>query len=275
VYLFLYNFDAKIHNFRDVTKYISPHYGKYVSLQSKRINANNMKRTIKTMLVVFVTLTTVAFAGCGKEENKTTDTGNGGGSNAEWVDLGLPSGILWADRNVGASTPEDYGDYYAWGETSTKSTYNWMNYAYGNDSDQLTKYCNKSEYGLNGFIDNLMTLESSDDAATVVMGGGARIPTADEWRELKNNTIGTWEFENGVKGLRLTAANGNYIFLPAAGSRCEDALDNVGEQGRYWSSSLDTDGPDDAWGLRFLSNLQYMYDYSRNYGLSVRAVRAR
>ena len=236
-----------------------------------------MKRT-------FLFLLTAVLLGFGlqsfdRENNNGGDNGgggNGGGTTAvQWVDLGLPSGLLWADRNVGAQSPEDYGNYYAWGETKPKEVYDWTTYAYGNDDDALTKYCYKSDFGLNGFTDNLTTLEASDDAATVNLGGKARTPTQDEWKELINNTTSTWTTRNGVYGRLLTAPNGKSIFLPAAGGRLGSSLTDAGEYGYYWSSALDTDDPDGAWYFLFSSGYQGMFSgYYRDNGFSVRAVRA-
>ena len=98
-----------------------------------------------------------------------------------YVDLGLPSGLLWATCNEGADSPEEYGGYFAWGETETKDTYSWNNYAHGAEN-ALTKYCTLSSHGNNGFTDNLTTLDSGDDAATVLWGADWRIPTKAEWR---------------------------------------------------------------------------------------------
>lgn len=194
-------------------------------------------------------------------------------SSVKWVDLGLPSGLLWADRNVGASTPEDYGNYYAWGETAPKNVYDWSTYAYGNHYDELTKYCHMASYGLNGFTDNLTVLQASDDAATANLGGGARTPTEDEWGELLGHTTSTWITRNGVNGRLLTGSNGKSLFLPAAGSRNGSNLHHAGEYGGYWSSTLDTDeDPDFAWHLDFDSYYQVLYSYYRYYGFSVRAV---
>lgn len=103
------------------------------------------------------------IAECNGESNEESGTANG----HEWVDLGLPSGTLWATCNVGANKPEDYGDYFAWGETTTKSTYNWDTYIYANGPiNKLTKYCNNANYADNGFTDNLTTLQGRDDPAT-------------------------------------------------------------------------------------------------------------
>lgn len=208
------------------------------------------------------------------EDKSFTTEGNSGGEHA-YVDLGLPSGLLWATRNVGASSPEDYGDYFAWGETQPKDVYNWSNYQYCNGSyDQLTKYCNNSSYGYNGFTDNLTTLQPSDDAATANWGSGARMPTIQEWEELRDYCSSVWTTQNGVNGRRFTGPNGSTLFLPAAGYRWDDGLSYAGSTGTYWSSSLDTDHPNDAWSFYFYSGSTYMSSDYRYYGLSVRAVRS-
>ena len=191
-----------------------------------------------------------------------------------YVDLGLPSGLLWATCNIGASNPEDYGNYYAWGETQTKSDYSWSTYAYGSDYNQLTKYCNNSSYGLNGFTDNLTTLEAGDDVATQVLGNGARIPTKAEWQELLDNTTAEWTTVNGVYGRKYTASNGNSLFLPAAGYRYGSGLYGAGSYGNYWSASLYEGSPYNAWYMYFSSDGQYVDDSNRSDGFSVRAVRS-
>ena len=188
----------------------------------------------------------------------------------EYVDLGLPSGLLWATCNVGANAPEEYGDYFSWGETEPKHTYSWSTYKYCNGSDrQLTKYCSKSDYGYNGFTDNLNVLQSGDDAATANWGNGWRMPTKEEWQELLDNTTSIWTTQNGVKGRLFTAPNGNNLFLPAAGHR----LGSVGEIGYYWSA-LYTGNPDRAWYLDFGSGRCRMGCDLRYDGSSVRPVRS-
>ena len=190
-----------------------------------------------------------------------------------YVDLGLPSGLLWAACNVGAENSEDYGDYFAWGETTTKSTYNWSTYQYCNGSyNTLTKYCNNSSYGYNGFTDNLTTLLPEDDAATANWGNGWRMPTQTEFQELRDNTTVTWTTQNGVKGRLFTASNGNSLFLPAAGYRDNSGLYYAGSSGNYWSSSLYTGSPHRAWYFYFDSgNSGVSYDI-RSGGRSVRPV---
>ena len=194
-------------------------------------------------------------------------------SEHEYVDLGLPSGLLWATCNVGASSPEDYGDYFAWGETQPKDYYDWSTYQYGNDWNQLTKYCNTSNYGYNGFTDNLTTLLPEDDAATANWGSDWRMPTKEEWQELYNNTTHTWTTQNGVEGRLFTASNGNSLFLPAAGYRSNSSLYSAGSYGNYWSRSLYT-SPSNAWGFSFYWSNCFMGYYGRKDGFSVRPVRS-
>ena len=214
-----------------------------------------------------------------KQYNNETVTllfGSGSGHH-EYVDLGLPSGLLWATCNVGADTPEDYGDYFAWGETEPKDTYGWSNYQYCmGSSTTLTKYCSNSDYGYNGFTDNLTALWPEDDAATVNWGGNWRMPTIDEWSELYDNTTNEWTTQNGVNGRLFTAVNGNSIFLPAAGGRWDDVLDLDGRGGYYWSTSLytgDINNLDGVWAIDFDFYRIFSGVGARCYGRSVRAVR--
>lgn len=190
-----------------------------------------------------------------------------------YVDLGLPSGTKWATCNVGAIIPEGYGDYFAWGETTTKENYNMGTYRYCNgDYNNLTKYCSNAEYGNNGFTDVHTTLEASDDAATANWGSGWRMPTQTEMNELKNNCTVTWTPQNGVNGYLFTGPNGNSIFFPAAGHRFGSGLSATSSYGSYWSSSLNTSLPFQAWSLSFSSDTYYESNDSRSCGLSVRAV---
>ena len=192
-----------------------------------------------------------------------------------YVDLGLPSGLLWATCNVGAEAPEAYGDYFAWGETTPKDNYSWGTYQYCMGSiNTLTKYCSTSSYGYNGFTDNLTTLEPIDDAATANWGDGWRMPTKAEWQELYDNTTVTWTQQNGVNGRLFTASNGNSLFLPAAGYRNGSSLYHAGSYGYYWTSSLNISNPNFAWSLYFYSGYINMHSNYRYYGQSVRPVRS-
>ena len=181
----------------------------------------------------------------------------------DYVDLGLPSGLLWATCNVGAYSPEEYGDYFAWGETTPKDVYNWDTYQYG-DGNTFTKYTGS---------DGLTTLLPEDDAATANWGPDWRMPTKEEWQELYNNTTVTWTTQNGVNGRLFTASNGNSLFLPAAGYRFINGFVDAGSWGYFCSSSLDTEFPDNAWNFSCGSSGCSMFCINRSYGLSVRPVR--
>ncbi|MCQ2318890.1 MAG: PEGA domain-containing protein [Bacteroidales bacterium] len=190
----------------------------------------------------------------------------------EYVDLGLPSGLLWATCNVGASRPEDYGNYYAWGETATKSTYDWSTYRWCRGSDKTqTKYNTKSDYGT---VDNRTVLEMSDDAARANWGGDWRMPTTEECRELKDECTWTWTTQGGKNGYCVTGPNGGSIFLPAAGYRSGTSLGSAGSYGYYWSSSLYSSDPLNAYGMFFISVFVNPQSYPTRYdGQSVRPVR--
>ena len=198
-----------------------------------------------------------------------------GDDDHAYVDLGLPSGLLWATCNVGAETPEEYGDYFAWGETQPKDTYNWSTYQYCLGSyTTMTKYSFNSSYG---WVDYLATLLPEDDVATANWGNDWRMPTYREWQELYQHTEYAWTTQNGVNGHLYTASNGNSLFLPAAGYRYGNSLYNASSDGYYWSSSLDTDTPYRAWHYYFSHLENYyisLYYVSRDHGQSVRPVRS-
>ena len=188
------------------------------------------------------------------------------------VDLGLPSGTLWADRNIGASSPEGYGDYFAWGETHPKSVYNWSSYKYCRGTeDTITKYCDNSSFGT---VDNRKVLESSDDAATLNWGKNWRMPTHEEQKELGEKCKWTWTTRNGVKGYKVVGPNGNSIFLPAAGYRYESTTYGTGFCGGYWLNLFCESNPFYTYCMLFNSTSQCSdaEDNSRCVGLSVRAV---
>ncbi len=206
----------------------------------------------------------------------------------EYVDLGLPSGLKWATMNVGASTPEGYGDYFAWGETepyyteghsqdspctswkSGKIGYDWASYKWCKGFDNtMTKYCTSSSYGT---VDNKTTLEPADDAAYKNWGGTWRMPTKAEQDELREKCTWTWTTQGNVKGYKVTGPSGDSIFLPAAGYRDSSRLYNAGSHGFYWSSSLYESSSYGAYYLDFSSGNVYWSYLNRDYGQSVRAV---
>ena len=205
-----------------------------------------------------------------QEQSSTPNDGTENGY--AYVNLGLS--VKWATMNVGASSPEDYGDYFAWGETEPKTTYNWSTYKWCNgSSNTLTKYNNSSSYGT---VDNKTQLELTDDAARANWGGSWRMPTDAELTELREQCTWTLTTQNGVKGYKVTSkSNGNSIFLPAAGLREYSSLYDAGSYGYFWSGSLCTDYPEYAWGVYFTSISVHRNDFNRSYrdyGFSVRPV---
>ncbi len=191
----------------------------------------------------------------------------------DYVDLGLS--VKWATCNVGAIAPEEYGDYFAWGETTPKKIYNWSTYAHcsGMFSKQI-KYCTNSKFGV---VDNDSILNLEDDIAAVNWGGRWRMPTVEEMSELREKCDWLWTTRDGVNGYLVTSKVEGFtdssIFLPAAGCISEDTLSLVGVYGRYWSSSLYNGRPYYAYILSFNSNLVDDSVYiSRRYGRSVRPV---
>ena len=194
---------------------------------------------------------------------QTTENGH------EYVDLDLPSGLKWATCNVGATAPEEYGNYYAWGETETKTTYDGSTYFDTTDGGSTF-----TEYTAGGKT----VLDLEDDAAAVNMGGAWRMPTREEINELLTKC--TWTYTttyNGksVKGYVVTSqTNGNSIFLPAAGYQSQCAVGFVGSIGQYWTSNLYTSSESRAWVLLFnKSNNTLKEDVSYRYtGRPVRAV---
>lgn len=178
------------------------------------------------------------------------------------VDLGLT--VKWASCNLGASAPEEYGDYYAWGETAPKADYSWSTYRWGSSSSTLTKYNNN---------DHKTSLDIEDDAAHIKFGGKWRMPSDAEWADLRNQCKWTWITYKGVNGMAVTSKiNGNSIFLPAAGDRSSTCLGYAGSFGFYRSSSLTAGLPNSACFVNFGSDYVCWSYCSRYYGFSVRPV---
>ena len=171
----------------------------------------------------------------------------------KYVDLGLS--VKWATCNVGANSPEEFGQYFAWGDTTTKAEYT--------DENSTTYFKTMNDISGN----------AQYDAATAKWGGNWRMPTYDELDELIDNCTWTWTTQNSVNGYKVIGPNGNSIFLPAAGSRYGASLDYAGRRGCYWTST-----PDDgysgicAYYLFFYSSDHYVYDVLRCNGQSVRPV---
>ena len=191
----------------------------------------------------------------------------------DYVDLDLPSGTLWATRNVGASAPEDGGDYFAWGEIEPKEVYDWSTYKWCMGSIKTqTKYCTDSTFGYNGSVDGKTELDPEDDAAYVHWGPLWRMPSAEQMDELCEQCNWQDTTRNGVNGQLVTGPNGNTIFLPKTGIRYLRTLQDT-HVGFYWSRTLHPDETLDANSLRLSSTCHSAW-YSRYYGFAVRPVRA-
>ena len=221
-----------------------------------------MKKNLLTLLLALVAIATTARA-------QNTINGH------EYVDLGLPSGTLWATCNVGATKPEEPGTHFAWGETQPKNDYSWDTYKWCNGSAyRLTKYCNVSGLGDNGFADNKTELDLEDDAANANWGGDWRMPSLDQIKEIVDQCNWEWETLNGAYGRRITGPNGNSIFLPAAGWRSSTSLYDEGTGGGYWSRMISTLIPYGAYDMSLESNDVDWDDYcgGRRDGQVVRPV---
>ncbi len=246
----------------------------------------------KMLLLLAVALTMpFVFISCDDDKNEPAVP-----DNHEYVDLGLPSGTLWATCNVGADSPEEYGDYFAWGETTPKDVYEWQNYklahwVYDTISDHFYhvveerwfKYSNWSwinNTSVEG--DGKTELELEDDAAYVNMGSNWRMPTLEQLQELVEKC--NWERtqKTGVNGYLVTGRNGKSIFLPAAGGR-SSRLYHDGRCAYYWSRTrcssdkltIEAADQGDAYILFFneWGEQEIWYD-SRYVGNTIRAVRA-
>ena len=263
-----------------------------------------MKNRFLFVAMLFAALS-LGFASCDMENGNNPDDpqgeqteqggsseNNGGEETPEpadpynghaYVDLGLS--VKWATCNVGATKPEEYGNYYAWGEVEPKEVYYWSTYKFMdssvNDWTGVNKYtfadgqteCVWYDNSGNFIGDNKTTLDLEDDAAAVNMGGSWRMPTAEEQKELFDECTWTWTTLNGVNGYNVECSNGNSIFLPAAGYRRGSDLGSAGPDGSYWSSSLYTGGSSSACSLDFYSGSVYWSSrYYRYCGQSVRGV---
>ncbi len=207
--------------------------------------------------------------------NEIIDIILGGGAPSpdhEYVDLGLPSGTLWATCNIGASSPEQYGSYFAWGETKPKETYTWENYKWCKGTwDSLMKYNFQNYYGT---VDNKKELEPADDAAQANWGLSWQMPTKAQQDELHEHCSWQWTTMNGVNGYLGTGPSGKTLFLPAAGYKDGTRIVSEGEFGYYWSHSLFYGMSLYAYNQLFFSGSNPGWDkQDRSFGLSIRPVR--
>ena len=201
----------------------------------------------------------------------------------EYVDLELPSGTLWARTNVGANSPEDYGEFFAWGETQPKDNYSWSNYQHAIVDDSnfwLTKYCNNYTIGYHNYWDTFTDLQYGDDAATANWDNEWQMPSNEQWMELINseNTSAAWVTQDGQQGLLVTSnRNGKSIFLPGAGyykdAQHDAASASTGYHAIYWSRSLYMQGCEQGCSFYGGQTGFDVYRADRYWGLSVRPVR--
>lgn len=217
-----------------------------------------MKRYTKIIAAIMLLVAVVCTMGFALPEGE--QTGNASYNGHEYVDLGLPSGTLWATCNVGAGTPEATGYHFAWGDTEPKNNYEFSTYRYINDDGQTAK-----KYNVN---DGLTVLQAGDDAATVNWGAPWHTPTYNEWNELIAYCKHTIIIRNEQRGILFVAPNGHSIFLPAAGFRMEKKVYGP-SGGHYWSSSRDEDCV--SWCFFFIDS-HGLQPQRCDFGLSVRLV---
>ena len=198
----------------------------------------------------------------------------------EYVDLGLPTGTLWATRNVGANRPEESGNYFAWGETTPKSNYVWATYQWADITSGQIRYLKYNTKSNLGTVDDKTELDPEDDAAYVNWGPEWRMPSKAQVAELIDNCTWEWTEMNGVNGQKVIGPNGNYIFMPASGLATGNKFSFLGERGQYWGRSLCIMGtstviPGNGDGINFGSeSVNNGGGGTRCNGATVRAVRA-
>ena len=218
-----------------------------------------------SMMVVFMLIATVIWAQDNDRDKEHLQ-----------VDLGLPSGTLWAFTNLGAAVPEDFGDYYAWGEVDYKSDYSWNTYKYvkGGDATKLTKYCSQANMGNGKYTDTLVVLEVQDDVATAKWGADWCMPTQEQFEELKKECTWKWTVRNGKNIVEITGKNGSKLYMPAAGCHFNKTRSLVGTNGYYWSRTLSDKGSNRGSCFTFSQNDMEVSVRARNIGNSIRPVRS-
>lgn len=199
---------------------------------------------------------------CGESKSSISKSNN---AQEERVDLGLSSGILWATCNIGASSPSEIGDYFAWGEREPKDVYGWDTYKLCRGSyNSIFKYTE---------TDGKKVLDSQDDVAKSMLGGEWRIPTKEDMEELVEECEWKWTSLNGQLGWKVIGSNNNYIFLPASGAASSYRIAGVNELGRYWTATRDESNYS-AYNLRFKDGTDtiVVVDDTRFYGRTIRPV---
>lgn len=237
---------------------------------------DTMHKTLSAVIVLLVTaLTATAQTGCcgstpcGKPADKTVTI-----DGHRFVDLQLPSGLLWAETNVGATAATAYGDLFAWGEIQPKSDCSQETYRYGTDYEKMEKY---------NAADHKTLLDAADDAASTAWGAPCRMPTDKEFEELSDEANCTWTWvripvagADSVAGFEVKSLrNGNTVFLPAAGARNGKETVLRGDNGAYWTKSLTPGNCSEALTFSYYFANYRLYSNARYIGSSIRPVVAK
>lgn len=211
----------------------------------------------------------LSFMFCAITASAQNDSQNNG-TVAEAVDLGLPSGTLWASHNIGATTPEEFGDYYSWGETEPKASYKLEEYRHFKAGQENVMAIRRAFADLGKDIAG-----TQYDVAHVKWGEEWQMPSLGQFQELEQNCVWEWTSVNEVVGYKITSkTNGNSIFLPAAGSKASQRTSNIGVYGLYWSSTVAYDGPSGGCNLLIQKGSdRRRQTSSRALGYTVRAVK--
>lgn len=287
--------DRDIHRIGEMTgaSYVliteaAPYDASYIVAIAKIVNVESARIDNSANAIVNVSDPNTLVTDCQKLTNQLlginsqNQTSRPSLSDQKYVDLGLS--VKWATCNIGASKPEEAGNYYAWGENRAKGdysskTYKWARAEEHNDYVliKLTKYNWLSSYGM---VDDKMRLDSQDDVATVKYGVGCRIPSTEEWDELMNYCKWEWATKGGINGYIITSyENGNSIFLPVTGCRNGKEMVGEGEEGSYWTSSSATvllgeyDNPYCAYCAYFTKNTISIGRFARPVGHPIRPVK--
>lgn len=252
---------------RELSRFFKLKIVNYMKHGSFNFDTFGAMRIVLVVSFMLICLSAMAFNSCADKKDEPMTS-----NEHEYVDLGLPSGTLWATCNVGASNPDACGYYFSWGETSPKGSYKESNYKFGGYC-QMAKYCIQSLFGYNGFTDDKTELDPEDDAAYVNWGPSWCMPTTEQLQELVDNCIWTLMTEYGVYGKQGTGPNGNVIFFPFEGYMVDDQVVIPDLFGCYWSRTLSSGRSDSADYLHIGSRGVSCCDQKRYLGLPVRAVR--
>ena len=229
------------------------HNKAFIKLEIYSHHKLKIMNKLGVILVVLTSLFSCDLPNSHEPENPPIENPETNIDKHEFVDLGLS--VKWATCNVGANEPNEYGDYFAWGEIVCKKNYDWHTYKWCHGSSTtLTKYCNKEKYGI---VDYKAVLDKEDDVAAITWGGNWRVPTMVEFDELRKNCTWAWTCYNGIYGYNVTSKKEGHthchIFLPASGYKSLSSTKEENKEAYYWSNLIETDAPFRAYGLHYNS----------------------